>query len=35
MSAYCIDVAMLAAECGLCFNWEQNKLYLFGMFAFQ
>ena len=35
MSAYCIDVAKLAAECGLHFAWEQDKLYLFGMFAFK
>lgn len=35
MSAYCIDVAKLAAECGLTFAWEQDRLYLFGMFAFR
>lgn len=35
MSAYCIDVAKLATECGLTFAWEQDKLYLFGMFAFK
>ena len=35
MSAYCIDVAKLAAECGLSFDWQQDKLYLFGMFAYK
>lgn len=34
MSAYCIDVAKLAAVCDLPFAWESDKLYLFGMFAF-
>ena len=35
MSAYCIDVAKLAQTCQLPFAWEPEKLYLFGMFAFQ
>jgi len=35
MSAYCIDVAKLAAECGLFFDWQQDKLYLFGMFVYK
>ncbi|MBO4938636.1 MAG: DUF2284 domain-containing protein [Oscillospiraceae bacterium] len=35
MSAYCIDVAKLAKEGGLKFAWEQDKLYLFGMFAYK
>lgn len=34
LSAYCVDVAKLAQSCGLPFAWEQEKLYLFGMFAF-
>lgn len=34
MSAYCIDAARLAGECGLPFAWEQDKLYLLGMFVF-
>lgn len=34
MSAYCIDVAKLAEECGLAFAWEPERLYLFGLFAF-
>lgn len=34
LSAYCIDVAKLAAECCLPFAWEHDKLYLFGIFAF-
>ena len=35
MSAYCIDVAKLAAKCGLSFDWQQDKLYLFGMFVYK
>ena len=34
MSAYCIDVAILAERCGLEFSWTPGKLYLFGMIAF-
>ena len=34
MSAYCIDVAKLAENCGLEFAWQPEKLYLFGMFVF-
>ncbi len=34
LSAYCVDVARLAEICDLPFAWEQDKLYLFGMFAF-
>ncbi len=34
MSAYCIDVAKLAARCGLEFGWIPGKLFLFGMIAF-
>lgn len=33
MSAYCVDVAVLAEQCGLEFSWEPDKLFLFGMFA--
>ena len=35
MSAYCIDVGRLAEKCGLEFAWEPEKLFLFGMIAFQ
>ena len=35
MSAYCIDVGKLAGKCGLEFDWVPEKLYLFGMIAFQ
>lgn len=31
MSAYCIDVAKLAEQCGLEFAWSNCSLYLFGM----
>ena len=34
LSAYCVDVTRLAEECGLEFGWTPDKLYLFGMFAF-
>lgn len=34
LSAYCIDVAKLARECGLPFAWTPEKLHLFGMFVF-
>lgn len=34
LSAYCVDVAKLAQECALPFAWEQDRLYLFGMYAF-
>lgn len=34
LSAYCVDVAKLAQTCGFPFAWEQDRLYLFGMFAF-
>lgn len=34
MSAYCIDVATLAGKCGLEFDWNPKKLYLFGMIVF-
>lgn len=35
LSAYCVDVAKLAQTCGFPFAWEQDRLYLFGMFAFR
>jgi len=35
MSAYCIDVASLAAHCGLPFAWDPRKLHLFGLIAFR
>lgn len=35
MSAYCIDVAALAARCSLPFAWDPKKLHLFGMIAFR
>ena len=35
VSAYCIDVAMLAERCGLPFDWNPQKLYLFGMILFR
>ena len=35
MSAYCIDVGKLANRCGLEFAWVPEKLFLFGMIAFQ
>ena len=35
MSAYCIDVGKLAEKCGLEFAWVPEKLFLFGMIAFQ
>lgn len=34
LSAYCIHVAKLAERCALPFAWEQERLYLFGLFAF-
>lgn len=34
MSAYCIDVGKLAMECGLPFAWQEDRLYLFGLYAF-
>ena len=34
MSAYCIDVGKLANRCGLEFAWVPEKLFLFGMIAF-
>lgn len=34
MSAYCIDVAKLAARCNLEFGWVAGKLFLFGMIAY-
>ena len=34
MSAYCIDVAELAKRCGLPFEWNPRRLYLFGMIMF-
>ena len=34
MSAYCIDVGKLAGKCGLEFAWVPEKLFLFGMIAF-
>lgn len=33
MSAYCIDVGKLAQRCGLEFDWNPSKLFLFGMIA--
>lgn len=35
LSAYCVDVTKLAAECNLPFAWEPEKLFLFGMFVFR
>ena len=35
LSAYCIDVAKLAEESGLEFAWTPDKLYLFGLIAFE
>lgn len=35
LSAYCVDVAKLAEECGMEFAWTPEKLHLFGMFAFK
>ena len=34
MSAYCVDVAALAARCALPFEWNPQRLYLFGMIMF-
>lgn len=34
LSAYCVDVAKLAEESKLRFEWTPEKLYLFGMYAF-
>lgn len=34
MSAYCVDVAKLAARCGLPFAWDPAKLHSFGMILF-
>jgi len=34
MSAYCIDVGLLAQKCGMSFAWSSDKLHLFGMIAF-
>lgn len=33
LSAYCVDVAALAAHCGMEFAWRNDRLYLFGMLA--
>lgn len=35
MSAYCVDVAALAARCALPFDWNPKRLYLFGMIMFK
>ena len=35
MSAYCVDVAALAARCALPFEWNPQRLYLFGMIMFR
>ena len=34
MSAYCIDAAELAKKCNLPFEWNPQKLHLFGMMVF-
>lgn len=34
MSAYCVDAAALAARCALPFEWNPQRLYLFGMIMF-
>ena len=31
MSAYCVDVAKLAEQCGLDFGWDPKRLHLCGM----
>ena len=35
LSAYCVDVAKLAQRCAMDFDWVPEKLFLFGMIAFQ
>lgn len=35
VSAYCVDVAALAARCGLPFAWDQQKLYCYSLIAFR
>ena len=35
MSAYCVDAAALAARCALPFEWNPQRLYLFGMIMFR
>lgn len=35
LSAYCVDAALLAERCGLAFDWNPRKLYLFGMIVFR
>lgn len=34
LSAYCIDVAKLAAEAGLEFCWTEKQLHLYGLIAY-
>lgn len=31
MSAYCVDVAELARRCGMEFQWDTTRLYIYGM----
>lgn len=31
MSAYCVDVAQTAKRCGMEFQWDSTRLYIYGM----
>lgn len=33
LSAYCVDAAQLAQQCGLEFKWQEGRLYLLGILA--
>ena len=35
VSAYCVDATKLAEQCGMPFDWNPKKLYLFGMILFR
>lgn len=34
LSAYCLDVAELAARCGMSFSWDEHRLCLYSMIVF-